>query len=157
MRADHVNAFLTPSVRVIQKMAGVGVRLGPVRRLSQVCLDGNLSILIGLQGRLCGSVILTAHRDVARALAERIVGGDLGSEACSEVKAVLAEVANTIVGNATGHLYDLGIREGITPPTVVEGSSVSLGFGEGVESVLLPLDTDVGRLDMIVSIARESP
>ncbi len=157
MRADHVNAFLTPSVRVIQKMAGVGVRLGPVRRLSEVCLDDNLSILIGLQGRLCGSVVLTAHRDVARALAERIAGGGLEGDEETEVRAVLAELANTIVGNATGHLYDLGIREGITPPTVVEGSSVSLGFGEGVESVLLPLDTDVGRVEMIVSLTRESP
>ncbi len=157
MRAEHVNAFVVPSVQVLQRMGGLDVRIGAVRRVETPCLDGRLSILIGLQGRLSGHVMLTASRSVALGLAERIAGGDLGEEPEPEVRAILAELANTIVGNATGHLYELGIREGITPPTVLQGGEVDFNFGTGVESVLVPLDTDVGRIDVIVSLAREAP
>ena len=157
MKAEHVNAFLVPSVEVLQKMARTEVTLGPVMRLQERCVDDHISIIIGLQGRLCGSVVFSAAAPVAWALASRIAGSDLGGEDEEEVRTILAELANTIVGNATGHLYELGFREGITPPTVVAGNQVSFDFGGGTESVQIPLDTDLGRLDMIVSLAREAP
>lgn len=157
MRAEYVNAFLVPSVRVLQKMARIQVTLGKVTRLENGLLGDNLSIIIGVQGRLSGSVVLTASRDVAWALAGRILGEPVGEEGQGDVQAILAEVANTIVGNATGHLYELGLREGITPPTVVAGAGVSLDFGAGVESVKVPIQTEVGHLEMIVSLTRETP
>jgi CheY-specific phosphatase CheX len=94
---------------------------------------------------------------VAWALAGRIVSEELGDEAEGEVMAVLSELANTIVGNATGHLDEIGLSEGITPPTVVMGARVSFDFSSGVESVLVPLETEVGEIDMIVSLARPNP
>jgi len=157
MRAEYVNAFLVPSVRVLRKMARIEVQLGKVARLEEGLLGDNLSIIIGLQGRLSGSVVLTAARDVAWALAGKILGEPVGQDGQNDVQAVLAEVANTIVGNATGHLYELGLREGITPPTVVAGAGVSLDFGAGVESVKVPIHTEIGHLEMIVSLTRETP
>ncbi|MBE0617900.1 MAG: chemotaxis protein CheX [Proteobacteria bacterium] len=157
MRAEYINAFLVPSVRVLQQMARIQVKLGKVARLDDGQLGENLSIIIGVQGRLSGSVVLTASPDVAWALAGRILGEQLGADGHSEVQAILAEVANTIVGNATGHLYELGLREGITPPTVVAGAGVQLDFGAGVESVKVPIQTELGSLEMIVSLTRESP
>ncbi|GAB6061409.1 chemotaxis protein CheX [Deferrisoma palaeochoriense] len=155
MKAEYVNAFLVPSVRVLEKMARTQVRVGKPRRVGDMLLDNRVSILIGLQGRLNGSVLLTAPKDVALAVCERMLGGPAAE--AGDVRAVLAELANTIVGNATGHLYDLGIREGITPPAVMEGPEVSLDFGNGVESVLLPLETEAGRLDLVISLAPEAP
>lgn len=157
MRAEYVNAFLVPSVRVLRKMARIEVKLGRVTRLGAGRVGDNLSIIIGLQGRLSGSVVLTAAREVAWSLAERILDEKLGEDGLQEVQAILAEVANTIVGNATGRLYELGLREGITPPTVVAGVGVSLDFGSGVESVAVPLETELGRLEMIVTLTRECP
>ncbi|NOY44546.1 chemotaxis protein CheX [Deferrisoma camini] len=155
MRAEYVNAFLVPSVRVLEKMARVSVRLGRPRRLEGLELGDNLCIIIGLQGRLNGSVVLAASHAVAWAVAERIAGGAVEDD--REVRAILAELANTIVGNATGHLYDLGVREGITPPTVVDGEAVNVDFGTGMEIVLLPLETEAGRVDLVVSLAPEEP
>lgn len=157
MRAEYVNAFLVPSVRVLRKMARLDVKLGRVSRLDAGRLGDNLSIIIGLQGRLSGSVVLTAARQVVWSLAERILDEKMAEDRWQEVQAILAEVANTIVGNATGHLYELGLREGITPPTVVAGVGVNLDFGSGVESVAVPLETELGRLEMIVSLTRERP
>lgn len=157
MKAQHVNAFLVPSVGVLQKMARTRVTVGTVSRLRRTLAPDALSILIGLNGGLSGSVILSAGRAVAWALAGRIVREDLGEDAEGEVMAVLSELANTIVGNATGHLYEIGLSEGITPPTVVTGSQVSFDFSEGVESVLIPLETEVGEIEMIVSLAKPAP
>jgi len=157
VKAQHVNAFLVPSVEVLQKMARTRVDVGKISRLQRTLAPDALSIIIGLNGGLSGSVILSAGRDVAWALAGRIVREELGDEAEGEVMAVLSELANTIVGNATGHLYEIGLSEGITPPTVVMGARVSFDFSDGVESVLVPLETEVGEVDMIVSLARPSP
>lgn len=156
MRAEYVNAFLVPCARVLKKMARLEVKLGRVARLDVGRLGDNMSIIIGLQGRLSGSVVLTAAREVVWSLAERILGEEVDGGRLEEVQAILAEVANTIVGNATGHLYELGLREGITPPTVVAGAGVRLDFGAGVESVTVPMETEIGHLEMIVSLTRES-
>jgi CheY-specific phosphatase CheX len=160
MKAEHVNAFLKPAVQVLQKMACTEVKVGKVSRLGQSLGSGehhHLSIIIGLKGRLSGSVILTAPRPVAVSLAALIVKEPAEEMAEDDVRAIMAEVANTIVGNATGLLYDLGFHEGITPPTVVIGPDVSFGFDAGVESVQIPLATGAGEIAIVVSLTRETP
>jgi CheY-specific phosphatase CheX len=154
VRADYVNAFLGPSVQVLQKMARVGVQVGKLARLRQRTAGNGLSIIIGLNGSVSGTIVLTSGTDVAWALASRIMRDELAPEARDDVMAVMSELANTIVGNATGHLYDLGLTEAITPPTVVMGPEVRFDFTDGVESILVPLETDVGEVDMIVSLVR---
>jgi chemotaxis protein CheX len=157
VRAEYVNAFLVPSVEVLQKMARTRVRVGKIERLTRPLAGDALSIIIGLSGNLSGSVILTSGREVAWALACRIMREELGPDAQEDVLAVLSELANTIVGNATGHLYQLGVSGGITPPTVIMGSGVSFDFFDGTEGVLVPLETEFGCLEMVVSLAREKP
>ena len=160
MKAEHVNAFLVPAVEVLQKMATTEVKVGKISRLGDNTgskVDHHLSIIIGLKGRLSGSVILTAPRPVAERLSGLIIKTPAVTVAEDDVRAIMAEVANTVVGNATGLLYDLGIQAGITPPTVVLGPEVSFGFDAGVESVQIPLYTDAGEITIVVSLTRETP
>lgn len=157
MKAEHFNAFLVPSVQVLQKMARIEVRLGRISRLEEAETCNNLSIVIGLQGRLSGSVVLTAAKEVAWALASRVAGQELGDQDEPDVRVILGELANTIAGNATGHLYEIGVRQDITPPTVIMGPQVCFSFGGGVESALARLETEVGEVDVIVSLTKESP
>ncbi len=159
MKAEYVNAFLVPAVQVLQKMAGTLVKVGKVSRLGQSVgstVDHHLSIIIGLKGRLAGSVIFTAPRPVAHSLAAMIVKAPLEEVEEDDVRAIMAEVANTVVGNATGLLYELGIQEGITPPTVGLGPEVSFGFDAGLESVQIPLETVAGEITIVVSLTRET-
>lgn len=160
MKAEHVNAFLVPAVEVLQKMARTEVKVGKISRLGDHTgskVDHHLSIIIGLKGRLSGSVILTAPRPVAERLGGLIIKEPAESVAEDDVRAIMAEVANTIVGNATGLLYDQGVKAGITPPTVVLGPEVSFGFDAGLESVQIPLHTDAGEITVVVSLTRETP
>lgn len=157
MKAEHINAFLVPSVQVIGRMARTEVRVGRLARFESSLPEHDWSIIIGLNGGLSGSIVLSFCPQVARALAGRIARAEPEAEDTGEIVSVLSELANTIVGNATGHLYELGIREGITPPTVVRGSQVRFDFSESAESVRVPLETAAGGLAMIVSLEREKP
>lgn len=157
MKAQHVNAFLIPSVEVVQKMARTAVEVGKISRLQRTLAGDALSIIIGLNGGISGSVILTSARHVAWALAARIMREDLGADAEADVMAVMSELANTIVGNATGYLHEVGVTGGISPPTVVMGPLVSFDFSEGVETILVPLGTEVGLMEMIVSLQKRKP
>ena len=163
MKAEHVNAFLVPAVEVLQKMARTEVKVGKVTRLGRdtgstvSTVDHHLSIIIGLKGRLSGSVILTSPRPVAERLSGLITRTPPEELDEGDVRAIMAEVANTVVGNATGLLYELGIQQGITPPTVILGPEVSFGFDTGVESVQIPLQTDAGEITVVVSLTRENP
>ena len=159
MKAEHVNAFLVPAVQVLQKMAGTKVKAGMISRLGQSVgstLDHHLSIIIGINGRLSGSVILTAPRPVAVSLSAMIVKTPPEEVSEDDVRAIMAEVANTVVGNATGLLYDLGIQVEITAPTVVLGAEVSFAFDAGVESVGIPLETTAGEITIVVSLTRDT-
>lgn len=157
MKAAHVNAFLSPSVDVLTRMARTSVGVGKIERLQRTLTGDAVSIIIGMNGGLTGTVLLTAAREVAWSLAGRVVREELAAGADAEVAGVLSEVANTIVGNATGRLYELGVIEGITPPTIVMGPMVSFDFSEGAESVLIPLSTEVGMLELIVSLKKPKP
>jgi CheY-specific phosphatase CheX len=157
MKAEHINAFLVPSVDVLQRMARTEVRIGRMTRFENSLPEHNWSILIGLSGGICGSVVLTFCPEVARTLAGRIARREPDAGATEEILGILAELANTIVGNATGHLFELGIREGISPPTVVRGSQVRFDFAESTESVRVPLETGAGALSKIVSLAKDCP
>jgi chemotaxis protein CheX len=157
VKAEHVNAFLVPSVQVLQQMARLQVHVGKASRPSRALAGDGLSIIIGIQGRLCGSVILTSSREVAWALASRIMKEEISPDAQEDVAAVLSELANIIVGNATGYLKNLGINERISPPMVVMGSEVSFDFSEGAEIISVPLDTELGSAKIIVSLAGDKP
>jgi len=160
MKAEHVNAFLVPSVQVLKKMTGIDVNVGKISRLETSVagsMDHHLSIIIGLKGRLSGSVIITAAQSVAEAIAGKIVKAPPEEVEADDVRAIMAELANTVVGNATGLLYEVGVKAGITPPTVVLGPEVSFGFDAGLESVQIPLQTEVGQLTIVVSLTRETP
>ncbi|NTU60399.1 MAG: hypothetical protein HGA98_05005 [Deltaproteobacteria bacterium] len=156
MNARHLEAFVAPAVHVLAKMARTEVRAGEVSARAPSLGGESVSVVIGLNGGISGTFVLTAARREAWALAGLILGGPPEDEARDEVLDVLSELANVIAGNATGRLYELGVSEGITPPTVVTGPAVGLDFTRGAETVHVPLETRAGTLEMVLSIFEEN-
>lgn len=155
MKAEHVNAFLVPAISVLKKMGKLDVKIGKMSKLDSEehnIVDHKLSIIIGIKGHLSGSVILSATDEVSRAIAGAIVKEDPVSVTEQDLNDIMAELANTIVGNATGTLYDLGVKAGITPPTVVLGNSMSFRFDSSMDTIRIPLMMDVGTMMMTVSL-----
>lgn len=155
MKAEHVNAFLVPAISVLKKMAKLDVKIGKMSKMEQAAspaAERNLSIIIGLKGDLSGSVILTASDEVARVVAGAISKCPPGDVTEKDLNDIMAELANTIFGNATGALYDMGVKAGITPPTVVLGNSISFRFDAGMDILLIPLILEAGEMQMTVSL-----
>lgn len=157
MKAEHVNAFLVPAIGVIKKMARVDVKLGKITRVERTeegHLDHDISIIIGVKGHLSGSFILSSGAGVARALSGLIMRTPPEEITDTDLSDIISELANTIVGNATGSLYDIGVRSGITPPTVILGSAVSFRFDSGMDTIRIPLLMEIGEMLLTVSLTR---
>lgn len=154
MEPEYVSAFAAAVRCVLRRMAQTHVRQREIAKISERRVEDALSAVIGLRGGLQGAVILSVPREVAARLASRIAGQPLGKEAAQEVRHILAELANTIVGNAVGYLEKVDIRAELTPPTVVEGPQVFFGFVGGFETFLVPFATALGPGALVVSVSQ---
>jgi len=151
----YVQAFRDCAARVLRKMGGLETRLGPVTRITESRTQDSVSAIVGLQGDLVGSMALVMSREVAGQVAARVQGRSLGQGDRDAVHAIVMELANTIAGNATGLLLKQGVREGLTPPTLVEGPQVFFGFVGGIETFAAPLLTEEGACALIVSLREQ--
>jgi len=150
----HAEVFRDCAVRVLRKMAGVDPRQGPISRITETRTRDSLTAIVGLQGDLVGSVALVMSRGVALRLAGRAAAGPLGDDPWEAARAIVMEMVNTLAGNATGFLLKQGVREGLTPPTAVEGPQVFFGFVGGIETFSAPLMTEEGPCALIVSLQK---
>jgi CheY-specific phosphatase CheX len=151
---DYVEVFRDCALRVLHRVAGLAARVGPVARVTESRTADSLSALVGLQGDLTGSVALVLSRDAAWRVASRVAGHALGPGDAETVHAIAMEMVNMVAGNATGLLLRAGLREGLTPPTVVEGPQVFFGFVGGIETFAVPLVTEEGTVALLVSLKR---
>ncbi|MEW6490162.1 MAG: chemotaxis protein CheX [Thermodesulfobacteriota bacterium] len=151
---SHVDVFRDCALRVLHRMAGLAARVGPAARITESRTADSLSALVGLQGDLTGSVALVFARDVAWRVAGRVSAESLGPGDAQTVHAIAMEMVNTVAGNATGLLLRAGLREGLTPPTIVEGPQVFFGFVGGIETFAVPLLTEEGTVVLLVSLKR---
>ena len=147
-----VEVFRDCAVRVLRQMGGLEPKIGPLARVTESRTRDSLSAVVGLQGDLAGSMALVMSREVVWQVAGRVRGALLGEDEVEAVHAIVMEVANTIAGNATGLLLKRGLREGLTPPTLVEGPQVFFGFVGGIETFAAPLLTEEGACALIVSL-----
>jgi len=150
----YAEMFQACAGRVLEKMAGVTPRRGPVCRVTELRTQESLTAIVGLQGDLVGSISLVLSRDVACRLAGRVTGETLSEDAWDTVRAIITEIVNTAAGNATGLLLAKGIRENLTPPTAVEGPQVFFGYVGGIETFSAPILTEVGPCAVILSLQK---
>lgn len=148
MKAEYVNAFLEPAIFVIEKVLKIEATIGQIKKGSGINLKDPISIIIGMNGDLKGVVILGFTMETAYKIAAKMLQKDNIAELNQDEKEALSELANMIIGNAGGKLYELGLTETLTPPTVVIGSQVSFSIPQINQSIIVPINTKIGTLDM---------
>ncbi len=148
MKAEYVNAFLEPAVSVIKKVLKVKVTIGEITKAVTVNARDAFSVIIGLSGDLSGVVIIGFSMKTARNIAAKMLCKDKLTDLNIDAKEALSELVNMIVGNATGNLYDLGLKELLTPPTIVLGSKVSYELSSSDQLTIISIKTGLGIVDM---------
>ncbi len=143
--AAELNAFVTPAVEVLEKIASISAEIGPLQRQPASVAVETLLVLIGLEGDLEGTVVFQFDRPVLKQILTALLGTLpplLNDPICLDA---MGEVANIIAGNATGRLEKLGLRTTITPPQVLTGEEGAHWTSEK-EGVIIPLNSASGKI-----------
>lgn len=109
---------------VLQMMAGVNAVPGDGNESApaETHLEG-IAGSIGLSGKVTGIVYTAFSDDLAKMIAGKIMGGDVGEQ---EVCDVVGELTNMITGNLKSRLCDMGFNCSLSIPSVVVGKRVTI-------------------------------
>jgi len=152
----HLNAFVQPAIHVLATMAGISAQAGPPRKHSAITDAEAVTVMIGIKGDYTGTILFRFSERLACRIVKDLISPDREIEALnSDVQDALGELANVIVGNATGHLDALGIQAMMTPPIITVGKNVKFVFPETNELVVVPLATPAGEIEMNVAFAMQ--
>lgn len=109
---------------VLQTMAGMSAMPGAGQSSApQPTLLSGISGSIGLSGKVHGVVYTAFSEDLAKLIAEKILGGSASDQ---DVADVVAELTNMITGNLKSQLCDLGHNCSLSIPSVVRGEEISI-------------------------------
>jgi chemotaxis protein CheX len=148
LKANYINAFLEPAVQIIEKILQVKAGIGWIKRGEIVDLEESIAVVISVNGDLNGAVIMSFSKDTAKRIVEDLLKKDNVTEFTQAAKDVLSELANMIVGNVSGRLYEMGLNEDLAPPVLVVGSSTDLSIPDIDNPVKIPINTELGTIDL---------
>jgi len=118
---EMINHFVPD---VLQTMAGL-VAIPGAGQLdaTQPTKVSGISGSIGLSGKVHGVVYTAFSENLAKIVAESILGATASDQ---DVADVVAELTNMITGNLKSRLCDLGYNCSLTIPSVVRGDEITI-------------------------------
>jgi chemotaxis protein CheX len=109
---------------VMQTMAGLTVVPGSGNASApQPSLLKGVTGSIGLSGKVTGIVYTAFQDELAKVVAEKILGSEAADQ---DVNDVVAELTNMITGNLKSQLCDMGYNCALSIPSVVRGDDISV-------------------------------
>ena len=137
-----VDAFVDAVVRVMKSM-GEEARLVATRYSSDVDPPPSIVVTIELRGSLNGPVTWSFSRDLARHITQQML---LGAASEEYYPAAAAELANIMLGNATGALEEAGYLVELAPP------SLRTERREGPQVLVADVVTDSGEMKLLFDV-----
>ena len=126
MKAEFVNAFLTPAVDVWLKELGIELTFREAEAVTGVFTTEDLTAIIGVTGKLKGNVFYELSHSTAKSVAGAICGMEF-EEMDEMALSAVGELANMITGNATTVLAETNYVCKISPPVLLpKGASVTV-------------------------------
>lgn len=150
MRVEFINPFIKGAVDVIKAEANVEPTKGALGiEESAVNTQEDLTVLIGVTGKLQGVVMYSLSERTAKNLVSTMLGEPIPIYN-EMVESAIAEMGNVITGIASAELEAAGIICKIAPPTMVQGRGVIIST-INIKRLVIPLSTSLG--DIKVSVA----
>jgi chemotaxis protein CheX len=135
---------------VIGKETGLPVERGGLLLEDNPYATDDVTAVIGVGGKLCGSLYLSMAETVALKLISAILGQD-AVEIDELGQSGIAEMANVIAGSAGIGLAEEGVKTVINPPLVLVGRGVRLSTME-IQRLVVPLTTAYGEVKLHVAL-----
>ncbi|MCX7922489.1 MAG: chemotaxis protein CheX [Clostridia bacterium] len=156
MNVEYINPFLTASKDIISQATGLNVNVGKIYVKNAPYTGNKVTVLIGLTGKIRGSVVFSFSQALALKIASAMMCG-MPVEALDEMaKSAISELGNMILGNTATIFSKKGISIDITPPTVLVGDNMQLTPTKST-IVCIPLLFDNGEIiEMDISYAENN-
>lgn len=149
MRAEFVNPFVVAAQEILEKEIQAKIEKKQPFLREKSFTASEVSIEIGMTGKVKGHVIFGMKLEVAMAVASTMIG-DPVSEFDEMASSAIGELGNMISGLAAIYLEKAGFACDITPPSIMRGPEMVIHTT--VQALVLPLGTQYGDIDIGIAL-----
>lgn len=149
IRAEHINPFIVSNMETFTKMVGCEAKPGKPMLKKDSRLDYDLSGIIGLSGKILGSVSMSFPEATAIAVCNKFMEADF-KDLHDDILDAVGELVNIVAGNAKKGLTEFDIE--ISLPSVIMGHNHRIIEPKGALSFVVPFTTPYGGFHMAVSL-----
>ncbi|MCD6506367.1 chemotaxis protein CheX [Candidatus Poribacteria bacterium] len=165
MKAEYINPFIAALENFCETMLGCSVERGKLKvansaleiehpEIDQAFAKYDISAIIGLTGKVRGTVVLSFPAKTALMIARRFLDTEKIFKIDEVVIDAVAEMVNIVAGSAKTHLSDeLGLIK-LSLPTVVRGRNFEIRYPTGSIWLQIPFNSDLGPFFMQVSFEK---
>ena len=150
MKVQLVNRYVQSALNVISKETGLPVQRGGLLLEGNPYTTEDVTAVIGISGKLSGSIYLSMTETVALKLISATLGQET-TELDDLGQSGIAEMANVIAGTAGIELAEDGIETTVNPPLVLVGKGARLSTVE-IQRLVVPLQTVFGDIKLHVAL-----
>jgi chemotaxis protein CheX len=149
IRAEHINPFIVSTLETFSKMLALNAKPGKPMLKSSSRPDYDLSGLIGLSGKLIGSVAICFPEATALAACNRFMSATY-VEVNDDILDAVGEIINIVAGNAKKDLTEFNVE--ISLPSIIMGRNHRIVEPKGSMSFIIPFATELGDFQMAISL-----
>jgi chemotaxis protein CheX len=154
MNAKMLNPFLDAANEVLAAEAQVQVTRGTLTLQKSAMTTDDVTVLLSMVGRVQGVVLYGLSMQTGLALATRMMGQEFASFD-SLAQSGIAELGNVITGRASIRLAEAGFETDISPPTLIQGKSVTISTLD-FPRLVVPLTTPLGDLTVHLALREQA-
>ena len=144
-------AFVKSTEYVFQKELGISLKKRSLNVKNSSKPNFPLSIAIGFIGSsLKGQVVYSMSIEAGSAFARQMLPDLIPAKQKEMLHSILGEVANMISGQASITLAGNEDRIDITPPIIIDGTTVEFDF-LAIPTIVLIFDSTVGSLEVNIA------
>jgi chemotaxis protein CheX len=150
MKVEFINPFIKAAISVTEMVLGNQPTKGDLAMQPSTFASHQCNIVCGVTGQVQGQVIYGMAMVVADKIASTMLGQPI--KVFDQLAAsAIAELGNMISGNAMSLLSEAGFICDITPPTIIQGSSVKIST-VSIPAIVVPLHLTQGEISITVGL-----
>jgi chemotaxis protein CheX len=154
MEVAYINPFIEAVTVILRMTTNMEVTRGTPSLDKGNFHAPEVCVSLGIVGDKQGHVVYGISMETALNIAGRMMGGVEVKELDDLAKSAIAELGNMITGNASSRFEKMAINLDISPPTVMVGQKLVIGWPMHT-ALVVPIHTEAGELVVWVSLAEK--
>ncbi|WP_417381762.1 chemotaxis protein CheX [Gimesia sp.] len=145
LTAEFVNPIISATISVFEMMLSCTPKRTGLSLKQDLIPQHELSAVIGISGKVAGTLVLSLSKSVGIGVLDRLVGistDEINDEVCDAV----CELANMIAGSAKAQLEHL--EASISIPNIITGKGHTVHYPSNVSPICIAFDSEIGTFSI---------